>query len=131
MAKKREYLTVTDENFTSEVLKRPEPVLVDFWASWCGPCRMIAPVIEELAVDFEGRAKVAKVDVDDNPQVAARYDIRSIPTLLFFQDGQVVDRVIGVVPKKVLADRLSALLLSAEREKDPARKDGEEQRRVA
>ncbi|MGH7405914.1 MAG: thioredoxin [Candidatus Methylomirabilales bacterium] len=131
MAKKTEYLTVTDENFTSEVLKRPEPVLVDFWASWCGPCRMIAPVIEELAVDFEGRAKVAKVDVDDNPQVAARYDIRSIPTLLFFQDGQVVDRVIGVVPKKVLADRLSALLLSAEREKDPARKDGEEQRRVA
>lgn len=110
MAKKREYLTVTDENFTSEVLKRPEPVLVDFWANWCGPCRMIAPVIEELAVDFEGRAKVAKVDVDDNPQVVARYGIRSVPTLLFFQDGQVVERVIGVVPKKVLTDKLNSFL---------------------
>jgi len=113
MADRKRYVTATDETFQSEVLQRAEPVLVDFWASWCGPCRMIAPVIEELAADFEGRAKVAKVDVDDNPQVAGRYGIRSIPTLLFFKNGQVVDQVIGVAPKKVLADKLTLLLKAA------------------
>ena len=88
---------------------RAVPVLVDFWADWCAPCRAIAPVIEELAADFEGQAKVGKVDVDSNAHVAAQYEIRSIPSLLLFKDGEVVDRVVGVVSKKVLADKLNGL----------------------
>jgi thioredoxin 1 len=105
------YITLTDANFQDEVLNEPElPILVDFWATWCGPCRVIAPAIEELARDFEGRAKIAKLDVDDNPQVAMQFGIRSIPTLLFFKDGRVVDQLIGAASKKVLADKLSALV---------------------
>lgn len=110
MAADAKYVEVTDANFQNEVMNASEPVLVDFWATWCGPCRMIAPTIEELASDFEGRAKVAKLDVDNNPQTAMQFGVRSIPTLLFFKDGQVVDQLVGAAPKKALAQKLEALV---------------------
>ena len=103
-------LELTDSNFQNEVLESDQPVLVDFWAAWCGPCRAIAPTIEQLADDFEGRAKIGKVDVDQNQQTAMQYNVRSIPTLLFFKDGQVVDQMIGAAPKKVLAEKLESLV---------------------
>jgi thioredoxin 1 len=103
------YVTLTDANFRQEVLESSEPVLVDFWAAWCGPCRVIAPAIEELASEFRGRAKIGKLDVDHNPQTAMQYGVRSIPTLLFFKDGRVADQLIGAVPKKIMADKLEAL----------------------
>ncbi|QXD13905.1 thioredoxin [Rhodocaloribacter litoris] len=111
MAQNAKYVTVTDSTFQDEVLNADVPVLVDFWATWCGPCRVIAPVIEQLAEEFEGRAKVAKMDVDHNPQTPMAYGIRSIPTLLFFKDGKVVDQMIGGSPsmKKALAAKLEAL----------------------
>lgn len=109
MAGDAKYVTLTDANFSKEVLQSDKPVLVDFWAAWCGPCRIIAPLIEELAVEFEGRAVIGKVDVDHNPQISMSFNIRSIPTLLFFKDGRVVDQLVGTAPKRVLADRLTAL----------------------
>ncbi len=114
MAQEREtYLTLTEANFESEVLESSKPVLVDFWAAWCAPCHAMAPVVEELAADFEGAAKIAKVDVDDQQALAASFGIQAIPALLFFQNGEVVDQAIGAVPKKVLAEKLSALLPAA------------------
>lgn len=100
---------VTDATFQDEVLQSDLPVLVDFWAAWCGPCRVIAPTIEELASEYEGRAKVVKLDVDANPQTAMAFNIRSIPTLLLFKGGRPVDQMVGVVPKPMLAQKLDAL----------------------
>ncbi len=110
MAATAKTIELTDENFQSEVLESREPVLVDFWAAWCAPCRAIAPAIEELAAEFDGQAKVGKLDIESHMQVAEQFGIRSIPALFLFKDGHVVDRVAGVVPKKVLAEKLGALV---------------------
>lgn len=100
-------LELNDSNFDAAI-KGDKPVLVDFWAEWCGPCKMIGPVVEELAGEYEGRAVVAKVNVDENPEVAGRFGIRSIPTLLVFKGGEIVDKQVGAVPKSVLAQKLAA-----------------------
>jgi thioredoxin 1 len=106
----KNYLEVNEGTFANDVLNSTQPVLVDFWAGWCGPCRMIAPVVESLANDFAGKARVAKVDVDQNPELCGQYGISSIPALLFFKDGKVVDRVVGAVSKTLLAEKLSKCL---------------------
>ncbi len=98
---------ITDNNF-EEIINSDQPILVDFWAEWCGPCKMIGPVVDELAEDFEGKAVVGKVDVDTNPKVSAKFGIRSIPTLLVFKNGEIVDKQIGAVSKNVLSDKLTA-----------------------
>ncbi len=103
-------ITVNDANFQDEVIQSDKPVIVDFWAIWCGPCKMIAPIIEELAKDYDGKLKVAKIDVDSNPQTAMKYGIRSIPTLLIFKGGQVVEQIIGAVPKRQLIDKVTSHL---------------------
>ena len=100
----------TDGNFDVEVLKSNVPVLVDFWAVWCGPCKMIAPIVEELATEFDGKAKIGKLDVDENQQTAIKYGVRSIPTILIFKDGQLKDTIIGAVPKQNIVQRLTAVL---------------------
>lgn len=101
---------VSDQNFKAEVIDSATPVLVDFWAVWCGPCKMIAPIVEEIAKEYDGRLKVAKMDVDSNPKTAMDFGIRSIPTLLVFKGGTVVEQIIGAVPKRHLLDRLAAHL---------------------
>ena len=102
-------IEITDSNY-AEILASEQPVLVDFWAEWCGPCRMVGPVVEELAKEFEGKAVVGKVDVDSNPEISMKFGIRNIPALLFFKGGEIVDKQIGAVPKSVLAQKLNAQL---------------------
>ncbi len=102
-------LELNQSNF-DEIIKSDKPVLVDFWAEWCGPCRMVGPIVEELATDYQDKAVVGKVNVDNNSEISMKYGIRNIPTLLIFKNGEVVDKQVGVVPKEVLAGKLDAQL---------------------
>lgn len=103
-------LELTDNNFDEMVLQSDKPVLVDFWAEWCGPCRMVGPVVEELAGEYEGRAVIGKVNVDENREISSKFGIRNIPTLLVFKNGEVVDKQVGVAPKTALAGKIDAQL---------------------
>ncbi len=100
------YLAATELNFKAEILDADKVALVDFWAPWCGPCKVLGPVIEELGADYAGKAVVAKLNVDENPKIAAQYGIRSIPSLLFFKNGEVVDQMVGAIPKNTIATKL-------------------------
>ena len=103
-------IEVTDANFEEVVLNSDKPVLVDFWAAWCGPCRMLAPIVEELDKEFDGKAKIVKVDVDAHQEFAAKYGVRNIPTVLVFKGGEVADKQVGVAPKNVYTEKLNALI---------------------
>lgn len=104
-------IEITESNFENEVLKSDKPVLIDIWAEWCGPCRMVAPIVEEIAKEYDGKIKVGKLDVDANPAVSMQYGIRSIPTLLIFKSGKVVDQIIGAVPKRNIVQKLEKYLI--------------------
>jgi thioredoxin 1 len=102
-------LEFTDANFDELVIKSGKPVIVDLWAEWCGPCRMLTPIVEEMAKEYEGRAVIGKLNVDDNPEVTAKYGVRNIPTVLFFKGGEVADKQVGAVPKSALVGKLEKL----------------------
>jgi thioredoxin 1 len=102
-------IEITDANFESEVINSDVPVLVDFWAGWCAPCKMIAPIVEEISAEYDGKVKVGKVDVDANPEAAGKYGIRSIPSLLIFKGGELVNQIIGMQPKAAITEKLDAL----------------------
>jgi thioredoxin 1 len=102
-------LEFTDANFEEMVIKSGKPVIVDLWAEWCGPCRMLTPIVEEMAKEYEGRAVIGKLNVDDNPEVTAKYGVRNIPTLLFFKGGEIADKQVGAVPKSALVGKLEKL----------------------
>jgi len=101
-------ITITDNNFESEVIKSDKPVLIDFWAAWCGPCKMIAPIVEEIASDYQDKVKVGKLDVDENQETSIKYGVRSIPTLLIFKDGKLKETIIGAVPKSQIIQKLNS-----------------------
>lgn len=103
-------LEITDANFEELVMSSDKPVMIDFWAVWCGPCRMIAPIVEEMSAEYDGKAVIGKVDVDNNQEVAMKYGIRNIPTVLFVKNGEVVDKQVGAAPKQAFIDKLEALL---------------------
>ncbi len=103
-------LEITDANFEELVTKSEKPVLIDFWAEWCGPCRMVGPIVNDIATEYEGKAVVGKVDVDNNPEITNKFGIRNIPTILFIKNGEVVDKQVGAVPKNVLTAKLDGLL---------------------
>ncbi|PKQ62574.1 thioredoxin [Labilibaculum filiforme] len=103
-------IAVNDANFEEVVLKSDKPVLVDFWAEWCGPCRMVGPIVDELSKDYDGKVVVTKMDVDSSPATSAKFGIRNIPTILFFKGGEIVDKQVGAVPKSSLAEKIDALL---------------------
>jgi thioredoxin 1 len=108
------HLILTDYNFRTEVLEHPKPVLVDFWAPWCGPCRLMTPVLTELEDKYRGQIRVGKVNVDEQPEVSARYQIRSIPTLLLFKSGRIIERLVGATPKSLLVEKVDAVLAAHE-----------------
>ena len=101
---------ITDDNFETEVVNSDKPVLIDFWAVWCGPCKLVAPIVEELATEYDGKVKIGKLDVDSNQQTSIKFGVRSIPTLLLFKDGKLKDTIIGAVPKNKIVEKLNAAL---------------------
>ena len=110
MADTATYVTLTDENFAGEVLQSDVPVVVDFWAAWCGPCKLMNPIIDGLAADFAGKAKLAKINIDDHEELASQYHIMGVPTLLFFKDGSLVERTEGIIAQGAIADKINTLL---------------------
>ncbi len=103
-------IEITDSNYEELILKSDKPVMIDFWAIWCGPCRMITPIVEEMTQEYNGKALIGKVDVDSNPNIAIKYGIRNIPTVLFIKNGEVADKQVGVAPKQVFTTKLDALI---------------------